>query len=108
MSIPRIHHAALVVPDLAAAVQFYCEFLAMDISFRTSWTAPSPEIDQLVGIPGSSADVVMLKGASSGWNCSSIAPLNTPTSTQAGSTLTNLGCGIWRYWSTMSCQNSTG
>ena len=57
MSIPRIHHAALVVPDLAAAVQLYCEFLAMDISFRTSWTAPSPEIDQLVGISDSSADV---------------------------------------------------
>ena len=60
-----IHHAALVVDDLDAAVAFYGALLGMEIVERDTWRTPSLEIDGAVGLEGSSADGVMLRGLNS-------------------------------------------
>lgn len=60
-----IHHAGLVVDDLDAAVEFYGTLLDMEIVERDTWRTPSPEIDNAVGLDGSSADGVMLRGSDS-------------------------------------------
>ncbi len=58
----RIHHVGIVVTDLDAAVAFYGALLNMEVIERDHWRAPSPEIDDAVGLSGSSADGVMLRG----------------------------------------------
>lgn len=60
-----IHHAGLVVSDLAAAVDFYSALLTMEVVERDHWRAPAPAEDQAVGLVGSSADGVMLRGSGS-------------------------------------------
>ena len=60
-----IHHAGLVVDDLDDAVAFYGALLNMEIIERDTWRAPSPEADSAVGLEGSSADGVMLRGSGS-------------------------------------------
>jgi|TARA_B100001105_G_scaffold252011_1_gene242785 catechol 2,3-dioxygenase-like lactoylglutathione lyase family enzyme len=63
---PRgIHHVGLVVDDLEAAIAFYSALLDMIEVERDHWTGPAPVEDQVVGLVGSSADGVMLKGAAS-------------------------------------------
>ena len=60
-----IHHAGLVVADLDAAIAFYGSLLDMVEIERDVWSAPAPEADQAVGLVGSSAVGVMLKGSNS-------------------------------------------
>lgn len=60
-----IHHVGLVVPDLDAGVAFYSALLDMEVIERDSWRSPAPAEDEAVGLTGSSADGVMLKGSSS-------------------------------------------
>ena len=60
-----IHHVGLVVDDLDAAVEFYRALLDMVEIERDHWRAPAPPEDQAVGLIGSSADGVMLKGSNS-------------------------------------------
>lgn len=60
-----IHHVGLVVDDLAAAIVFYSALLDMVEIERDSWRAPAPMEDQGVGLVGSSAEGVMLRGSSS-------------------------------------------
>jgi len=60
-----IHHAGLVVADLDAAIVFYGALLDMEVVERDHWSAPAPTEDQAVGLSGSSADGVMLRGSGS-------------------------------------------
>ncbi len=60
-----IHHAGLVVDDLDSAIAFYGALLDMTEVERDVWTAPAPDADQAVGLIGSSAVGVMLKGSGS-------------------------------------------
>jgi glyoxylase I family protein len=60
-----IHHAGLVVGDLDRAVEFYGRLLSMEPVEIDEWSAPSPLHDQAVGLTGSSARGVMLRGANS-------------------------------------------
>ena len=60
-----IHHAGLVVDDLDAAIAFYGELLDMVEIERDSWSAPAPMEDQAVGLTGSSAEGVMMRGSNS-------------------------------------------
>jgi len=60
-----IHHAGLVVDNLEAAITFYSQLLAMEVVERDRWRAPAPLEDQAVGLVGSSADGVMLRGSGS-------------------------------------------
>ena len=64
-SIRGIHHAGLVVSDLASAIDFYSTLLDMEVVERDHWRAPAPTEDQAVGLVGSSADGVMLRGSGS-------------------------------------------
>jgi catechol 2,3-dioxygenase-like lactoylglutathione lyase family enzyme len=54
-----------VVTDLAAAIDFYSRLLGMEVVERDHWRAPAPAEDQAVGLVGSSADGVMLRGCNS-------------------------------------------
>ena len=65
MTVRGIHHAGLVVDDLDRAIEFYGSLLAMEVVERDHWEAPAPLEDQAVGLRGSSADGVMLRGAGS-------------------------------------------
>ncbi|MYI15841.1 MAG: VOC family protein, partial [Acidimicrobiaceae bacterium] len=65
MRIRGIHHAGLVVRDLDAAVAFYGALLDMEIIGRDRWRAPDPGADSAVGLVGSSADGVMMRGSNS-------------------------------------------
>ena len=65
MNIRGIHHTGLVVRDLDAAVSFYGALLEMEIIGRDRWRAPDPDADSAVGLVGSSADGVMMRGSNS-------------------------------------------
>ena len=65
MTIRGIHHVGLVVPDLDAAITFYGELLGMEVIERDRWRAPDLAVDQAVGLTGSSADGVMMRGSGS-------------------------------------------
>ncbi len=60
-----IHHAGLVVRDLDAAVSFYSALLDMEVIERDHWRAPDAAADSAVGLAGSSADGLMLRGSGS-------------------------------------------
>lgn len=63
MKVRGIHHVGLVVDDLDAAVAFYSTLLNMEVVEQDHWRSPAPLEDQAVGLTGSSADGVMLRGA---------------------------------------------
>ncbi len=65
MTIRGIHHVGLVVPDLDAAITFYGALLGMEVIERDRWRAPDLAVDQAVGLTGSSADGVMMRGSGS-------------------------------------------
>jgi len=65
VAIRGIHHAGLVVDDLDAAIAFYGGLLDMVIVERDHWRAPAPMEDQAVGLVGSAADGVMMRGSNS-------------------------------------------
>ncbi len=58
-----IHHPGIVVRDLGAAVAFYSEFLDMTVEYEESWNAGDMLYDQGVGLSGSAARGVQLRGA---------------------------------------------
>ncbi|MFW2382168.1 MAG: VOC family protein [Acidimicrobiales bacterium] len=60
-----IHHAGLVVDDLERAIDFYGQLLEMELIETDEWSAPSPMHDQAVGLTGSTARGVMLRGSNS-------------------------------------------
>ncbi|PHS37012.1 MAG: glyoxalase [Robiginitomaculum sp.] len=57
-----LHHPGIVVPDLAKAIEFYCEVLEFKVFKKMEWQAPSPIMDQITGLTHSSAKVCLLKG----------------------------------------------
>lgn len=65
MTIRGIHHVGLVLPDLDTGIAFYAALLDMEVVERDHWRAPAPVEDQAVGLVGSSADGVMLRGSGS-------------------------------------------
>lgn len=65
MKVRGIHHVGLVVDDLDAATAFYSALLDMEIVERDRWRSPAPLEDQAVGLTGSSADGIMLRGSGS-------------------------------------------
>ena len=58
------HHFGIVVPDLEAASRFYQQALGFEEEFRFGWEAGQSELaEQVIGVAGSAARVIMLKGA---------------------------------------------
>lgn len=58
-----IHHPGIVVPDFDAAVAFYSELFGMTKVYDESWEVGDVEYDQGVGLTGSAARGVQLRGA---------------------------------------------
>ena len=63
MEVRGIHHPGIVVPDLDAAVVFYGELLGMKKVYDESWDLGDDMYDQAVGLNGSAARGVQLRGA---------------------------------------------
>ena len=59
--IKGIHHVAVGVPDLDAAIDFYVGALGCELLRRSSITGTRREADQVIGIDGVEADVAMLR-----------------------------------------------
>jgi len=57
-----IHHPGIVVSDLESAVEFYSAFLGMTKVYDESWEVGDTTYDQGVGLSGSAARGVMLRG----------------------------------------------
>ena len=55
-----IHHFAISVPSLAEAKDFYCGVLGFEVAEEFDF-GPDAESDAVTGVPGASADVVMLR-----------------------------------------------
>ncbi len=55
-----IHHAALCTDDLDRLLGFYRDVVGFEEVARSEWEA-TPRIDEIIGVPGSSARQVMLK-----------------------------------------------
>lgn len=62
MNVRGLHHPGIVVPDLDAAVEFYGEFLSMTKVYDESWDVGDAMYDQGVGLTGSAARGVQLRG----------------------------------------------
>jgi catechol 2,3-dioxygenase-like lactoylglutathione lyase family enzyme len=56
-----IHHAGIVVPDIERAINFYCRGLDMELVHEGGWQAPSPIVDAIVGVGGTTAKVALLR-----------------------------------------------
>jgi catechol 2,3-dioxygenase-like lactoylglutathione lyase family enzyme len=56
-----IDHTAISVPDLDAAVAFYCETLGFTVESESGWPVGAKRVDRLVGFDDSSARVVMIR-----------------------------------------------
>ena len=56
-----IHHVAIGVPDLDAAVAFYGGVLGFETVQRGEWDRSHPLADRAVGLPQTSARMAMLK-----------------------------------------------
>ena len=62
MKVRGIHHPGIVVPDLDRAVAFYGELLGMTKVYDESWEVGDDTYDQGVGLTGSAARGVQLRG----------------------------------------------
>ena len=60
MSIRGVHHVALSVPDIEKARDFYVSVLGFQECSRLEW-ADAPAVDEIVGLNGSAAKLMMLK-----------------------------------------------
>ena len=56
-----VDHAALSVPDLASALDFYCGVLGFEVESESEWWAGAKKVDRLVGLPDSAAKVVIVR-----------------------------------------------
>lgn len=56
-----IDHTAISVPDLDAAIDFYCGVLGFVVESESGWPKGAKRVDALVGLPDSSSKVVMIR-----------------------------------------------
>lgn len=55
-----VDHTAISVPDLKAALDFYCGVLGFELESESGWPRGARRVDQLVGLPDSQAKVAMV------------------------------------------------
>ena len=58
----RLHHPALVVPDLDAARNFYCDLLGFDFVKESTWDGSNKFFNQIVALDASAARFCLLRG----------------------------------------------
>jgi glyoxylase I family protein len=63
MMIVGLHHVAVSVPDLDAALAFYVDTLGFTVDFGGEWD-DKPQNDRVIGLDGTAAKVVMLRAGS--------------------------------------------
>lgn len=56
-----IHHVALVVDDFDLMLDFYQRVIGAKETTRLGWEAPNPAVDEIISVPGSSADIRILR-----------------------------------------------
>jgi len=56
-----IDHTAISVPDLAAALTFYCEVLGFELESQSGWPVGAKRVDSLVGLADSASQVAMVR-----------------------------------------------
>jgi len=56
-----LHHVALVVTDLDAAIGFYTEHLGCKLVDQFEWQGDNPVVDSAIGLPGSAARGAMMQ-----------------------------------------------
>jgi len=61
--IKGIHHIAIGVPDIEAAIAFYCDTLGFSVDWRSDVAADNDKAGAAVGLPGLEAKMAMLKGS---------------------------------------------
>jgi len=55
-----LHHPAVVVPDLEAAIAFYGEFAGFRVVVRRDWDEES-DVNQIIGLSGTAAQFAVLR-----------------------------------------------
>ncbi len=63
MTVARLHHPGIVVPDLERAIEFYCAVLGYELFGQSSFSAEDAQFNQIVGLEGAAARFCMLRGA---------------------------------------------
>ena len=56
-----LHHVAIGVPDLEAALEFYIAAFGCEEVFQSTFEADRPDADAVIGIDGVAASAAMLK-----------------------------------------------
>lgn len=56
-----IDHTALSVPDLRAALDFYCGVLGFELESESGWPRGARRVDALVGLEDSASKVAMVR-----------------------------------------------
>lgn len=56
-----LHHVAIGVPDLEAALEFYVEAFGCEQAFRSTFDGDRPDADAVIGIDRVAASAAMLK-----------------------------------------------
>jgi catechol 2,3-dioxygenase-like lactoylglutathione lyase family enzyme len=56
-----IHHVSVVVSDMDKMLAFYTDVLGFTRAAGISWEGGQPEVDEIIGVESSSADVVILR-----------------------------------------------
>ncbi len=56
-----VDHAALSVPDMQTALDFYCGVLGFEIETQSAWRRGAKRVDALVGLADSASAVVMVR-----------------------------------------------
>ncbi|SFS10570.1 VOC family protein [Sphingomonas jatrophae] len=57
-----IHHVSISVRDMARMLAFYRDLTGFEVVDQMEWSPGNERIDAMVGLPGSSARMVMLNG----------------------------------------------
>ena len=56
-----VDHTAISVPDLRAAIDFYCDVLGFELESESGWPKGSARVDSLVGLADSASKVAMVR-----------------------------------------------
>ncbi len=74
-----VHHVSVVVSDMDKMLAFYQGVLGFTEATTFSWERGSVEVDEIIGVPDSAADVVILKAGNAYFEVFKFsAPAGTP------------------------------
>lgn len=83
-----VHHPALAVPDIEAALRFYCEVVGFEVVMAAEIPSGIALMDEAFGIPDSGCKVRMLRKGNS---CIELFQFNTSEDAQANRPVNQAG-----------------